>query len=166
MPGFSAVASTPIAALPVAVNSPKTVVVTGVFGTATLGAVTIAISSPVLTSGFMLGFGPVASSPIAAIVGTSTASALVTALGVSCTASLGSVTIYIPDSPVVLPVNGVYCFVSLGSVIVSTIPVIKLVGVYATVKLGDVLVRTYTPTRWIPIDTAGGHFPNWQPIST
>jgi hypothetical protein len=166
MPGFSAVASTPIAALPTAVNSPKTVVVAGVFGTATLGAVTPAISSPVLASGFMLGFGPVASSPVAAIVTASAGGGLVTAQGVSCTASLGLTTVYIPDSPVVLLVDGVYCFVSLGSVIVSTIPVINLVGVYATVRLGDVLVRTYTPTRWIPIDTSGGHVPNWQPIST
>ena len=166
MPGFSAVASTPIAALPSAVNRSKTVVVTGVFGTATLGAVTPAISSPVLASGFMMGFGPIASSPIAAIFYVSAASGSVTAQGVSCTASLGLTTVYIPNSPVVLPVDGVYCFVSLGSVIVSTIPVINLVGVYATVKLGNVLVRTYTPTRWIPIDTAGGNFPNWQPIST
>ena len=166
MPGFSAVASTPIAALPTAVNSPKTVVVTGVFGTVTLGAVIPAISSPVLTSGFMLGFGPVASSSVAAIVTASAASGLVTAVGVFGTLSLGSATVYIPDSPVVVPVSGLTATASLGSVIVSTIPTIKLVGVYATARLGDVIVRTYTPTRWIPIDTAGGNFPNWQPIST
>jgi hypothetical protein len=166
MLGFSAVASTPIAALPAAVNNSITVSASGVFGTATLGDISLVVSSPVVSSGFLLGFGPIAATPIAAITSASSANIIANTTGVFCTASLGSTVVYIPNTPVVLPVDGVYAIAFLGSVVVGTVPTITVKGVYATAKVGSVAVRAYSPKGWTPISTAGGHFPNWQQIST
>jgi hypothetical protein len=164
MPGFSAVASTPIAALPASATVPISVPVTGVYCTTAIGNVAIAISTKVLDSGGFLGFGPVAGSAISALVISGASSTTVRVAGVSCTLSLGNVVI--AGLPITLPVTGVYCTAFLNSVIVITIPTISVVGVYAIAKVGNVNVRSYLPTRWSVIDTIGGHFPNWQQIST
>jgi len=162
MPGFSAVASKPIAALPGGLA--VVVSAAGVYGTGFVGTVTPIITTQVLSSGAMLGFGPIVSTAIAAIVSSSVTSITVYPAGVRAIGAVG--TVFLPGSDLTITVSRVNATGVVNSVVIITTPIVFPLGVYAVGAIGNVTVRGYVPVVWIPINTAGGRPPNWQQIST